>query len=285
VGYDFETMAESTRRTQLNGARVDLHEITRSFAGRQALSPISFSLEAGEFVSLLGPSGSGKSTLLRMIAGLETQDSGSLVVTGGESRSFVFQDAALIPWRTVLENVALPLEISRRSIDAGGGRAAVAAFASIEDRACEALAKVGLADAARLYPNQLSGGMKMRVSVARAIVSNPSLLLLDEPFAALDERTRCRLQEDLRALWSKLGMTIVFVTHSTSEAVFVSNRTIVLSPGPGARVLTDRRIDLGAERAASLRSDPRYLNEIAHLNEAFDSEVARSSLPLQGKHQ
>ncbi len=283
-------MAESSRGTQLIGARVDLHEITRSFGGRSALSPISFSLAAGEFVSLLGPSGSGKSTLLRMIAGLETWDSGTLTVAGGETRSFVFQDAALLPWRTVLGNVALPLEVSRGSVGTRDLRSVRSRDAD-EQVARDALARVGLADVANLYPNQLSGGMKMRVSVARAIVSKPSLLLLDEPFAALDERTRFRLQEDLRALWLQLGLTVVFVTHSASEAVFVSNRTIVLSPGPGARVLADRRVDFGLtigthgtggangidgtlaaiDRNTHLRSDPRYLAEVAQLNEAFDS--------------
>lgn len=256
-------MAESSRRTKLNGAqeagaRVDLHEVTRSFDGRPALLPISFSLAPGEFVSLLGPSGSGKSTLLKMIAGLESVDSGRLTVTGDGARSFVFQDAALLPWRTVLGNVSLPLEVSRSSKSS-------LLKPEIDDRALEALDRVGLADVTSLYPNQLSGGMKMRVSVARAIVSEPSLLLLDEPFAALDERTRFRLQEDLRKLWMSLGMTIIFVTHSASEAVFVSNRSIVLSSGP-ARVLDDRQIELSVERKASLRTDPKFLAEIVYLN-------------------
>jgi NitT/TauT family transport system ATP-binding protein len=215
--------------------------------------PLTFSIAPGEFVSLLGPSGSGKSTLLRMIAGLETADSGSLRVESG-SRSFVFQDAALLPWRTVLQNVMLPLELT------GAHRASARA-----GEARDALAMVGLADAADLYPNQLSGGMKMRVSVARALVSKPSLLLFDEPFAALDERTRHRLQEDLRSLWLSFGMTVVFVTHSASEAVFVSDRAIVLSGSPG-RVLDDHAISLGRERTDPLRSDPRYIEEIAYLN-------------------
>jgi NitT/TauT family transport system ATP-binding protein len=235
-------MAESIRGTQLT-----LSNIARSFGGRAALSPLSFSIAPGEFVSLLGPSGSGKSTLLRMMAGLETYDQGTLSVEDS-SRAFVFQDAALLPWRTVLQNVALPLELT-----------------GAEGDPLAALRSVGLADAASLYPNQLSGGMKMRVSVARALVSKPSLLLLDEPFAALDERTRHRLQEDLRALWISLGMTVVFVTHSASEAVFVSDRALVLSGSPG-RVIDDHAITLGRERVSTLRSDPAFVREVAHLS-------------------
>jgi NitT/TauT family transport system ATP-binding protein len=250
-------MGESSRGTQLS-----LSGVTRSFNGRTALLPISFSIASGEFVSLLGPSGSGKSTLLRMIAGLETWDSGSVSVslkpTAG-SRSFVFQDPALLPWRTVAQNVALPLELAHKTLDARARRTLVE----------EAIERVGLSGASALYPNQLSGGMKMRASVARAIVSKPSLLLLDEPFAALDERSRFRLQEDLRGLWTSLGMTVVFVTHSASEAVFVSDRALVLSHGPG-RILTDRRIDLGERRMGVLRNDPRYHSEVARLNEAFE---------------
>ena len=235
-------MAEGSRGTQLT-----LLKIARSFSDRAALLQISFDIKPGEFVSLLGPSGSGKSTLLRMMAGLETFDQGSLFA-GDSSRGFVFQDAALLPWLTVLENVSLPLELAGSSGDP-----------------IAALRLVGLADAGALYPNQLSGGMKMRVSVARALVAKPSLLLLDEPFAALDERTRYRLQEDLRALWISLGMTVVFVTHSASEAVFVSDRAIVLSGAPG-RVIDDHAIALGRNRASSLRSEPAFVREAAYLS-------------------
>jgi len=234
-------MGESSRGTQLS-----LDNVARTFNGRAALAPISFSVKSGEFISLLGPSGSGKSTLLRIIAGLETYE-GDLKVES-VSRAFVFQDAALLPWRTVLQNVALPLELTGASGDP-----------------LAALSLVGLKDVSTLYPNQLSGGMKMRVSVARALVSKPSLLLLDEPFAALDERTRHRLQEDLRSLWISLGMTVVFVTHSASEAVFVSDRALVLSGGPG-RVIADHAINLGRERVASLRSDPQFISEVSYLS-------------------
>jgi NitT/TauT family transport system ATP-binding protein len=241
VGYALSTMAESSRGTQLT-----LSNVARSFNGRAALSPISFQIQAGEFVSLLGPSGSGKSTLLRVMAGLETIDQGTLAVAGS-SRAFVFQDAALLPWQSVLQNVALPLELTGASGDP-----------------VAALRMVGLDDVGALYPNELSGGMKMRVSVARALVSKPSLLFLDEPFGALDERTRHRLQEDLRRLWINLGMTVVFVTHSASEAVFVSDRAIVLSDGPG-RVVDDHAISLGRDRSPELRNDAAYIREVAYL--------------------
>jgi len=192
-----------------------------------------------------------------MIAGLERTDQGSLT-TSASRKSFVFQDAALLPWRSALSNVALPLELAH-----------VPKLEALA-RAREALAQVGLSSIHDLYPNQMSGGMKMRVSVARAIVSEPSLLLLDEPFAALDERTRFRLQEDLRQLWLRLRMTTIFVTHSVSEAVFVSNRAIVLSEGPG-QVVMDRSILLGNERSSELRIESRYLSEVTILNSAFGS--------------
>lgn len=271
---DRSPMDESARRSlTASAARVSLAGVTRTFGDRAALQPITLEISPGDFVSLLGPSGSGKSTLLRVIAGLETSDSGSLEVAGAAisssearavSKSFVFQDAALLPWRTVLANVTLPLELL--------GRGDLAKEARIR-AAKEALAQVGLRDVEALYPNQLSGGMKMRVSIARALVSQPSLLLLDEPFAALDERTRFRLQEDLRALWVRTRLTAIFVTHSVSEAVFVSNRTVVLSEGPG-RIVFDRRSGLEEIRPASLRTSPAFLREVETLTAAFD--VGRS---------
>ncbi len=253
-------MDESLRRTR-RASSVSLTEVARSFGARQALLPISLQIKEGEFVSLLGPSGSGKSTLLRMIAGLETPDQGTFAISspGGRVKtSFVFQDAALLPWRTVLGNVVLPLEL------------AGVLMSEANLRANEALSRVGLSDAVHLYPTQLSGGMKMRVSVARALISEPTLLLLDEPFAALDERTRFRLQEDLRDLWIQARMTTIFVTHSVSEAVFLSDRAIVLSEGPG-RVVQDRGNELGLERKSSFRTEAAYLAEVIALTEAFGS--------------
>jgi NitT/TauT family transport system ATP-binding protein len=194
--------------------------------GVLALEGISARVETGAFVALLGPSGCGKSTLLRLLAGLESPSAGGIVWDAGRQPApgdvgFVFQDATLLPWADAAENVFLPLRLR------GQSRAAAAGAVNA------ALAQVGLADFAGARPRGLSGGMKMRVSIARAMVSNPLLLLMDEPFAALDEFTRHRLQDDLRRLWRETGRTIVFVTHSIYEAAYLASRIIVMSPRPG----------------------------------------------------
>jgi NitT/TauT family transport system ATP-binding protein len=208
--------------------------------GTQALEAISTRLGAGDFVALLGPSGCGKSTLLRLLAKLELPTSGQIRWDDGHEPGageigFVFQDATLLPWATAAENVRLPLRL--RGISAGESRPAVMA----------ALAQVGLADFADARPRGLSGGMRMRVSIARALVSSPALLLMDEPFAALDEFTRHRLQEDLRKLWRQSGKTVVFVTHSIYEAAYLANRIVVMSPRPGR---------IAAEIAADIPDTP-----------------------------
>jgi NitT/TauT family transport system ATP-binding protein len=201
--------------------------------GTLALEDITANIATGEFVALLGPSGCGKSTLLRLIAGLEEASSGAIAWDEGKQPGpgdigFVFQDATLLPWATAAENVSLPLRLKgrRASVDAALVRAT--------------LARVGLQDFAHTRPKGLSGGMKMRVSIARALVSDPLVLLMDEPFAALDEFTRHRLQEDLRALWRQSGKTILFVTHSIYEAAYLASRIIIMSPRPG-RIATDLR--------------------------------------------
>ena len=249
-----------------NGMRVQLRRIRRAFLtaaeGRvEAVADVSLAIESGEFVALLGPSGSGKSTLLRLVAGLDRPDAGTIELAGAESSGrpaigFVFQDAHLLPWRDVQGNVELPLELLGWESSAR------------RDAARDAIARVGLADAIRRFPAQLSGGMRMRVSLARALVTRPRLLLLDEPFAALDEITRQQLDEDLRALWAQAGITVLFVTHSTAEAVFLAERAIVLTSRP-ARVALDRAIDLPAERTAALRSDARFGRELGVLHEAL----------------
>jgi NitT/TauT family transport system ATP-binding protein len=247
-------------------AKVKLAHVEHVFPGSGlVLRDFNLSVAPSEFIAVLGPSGSGKSTLLRLIAGLLEPSKGSVDVESfGQKffRSFVFQEAHLLPWRTVLQNTVLPLEImgveESRSLD----------------RARSVLAQVGLAEAVNLYPSELSGGMRMRVSLARALVGEPSLLLMDEPFSALDETTRYLLQEDLRELWRKLKTTIVFVTHSISEAVFLADRLVILSAKPSTIVL-DKKLGLPEERLAPLRRDPIYLG--------YTDEISRFFRSLQGR--
>jgi len=214
-----------------------------------AIDHLSLEIQPGEFVAILGPSGCGKSTLLRIIAGLEKPTAGTIEINR-EKIAYVFQDAHLLPWRNVLQNAVLPLELMRTN---RSDRTAAAR---------EALEQVGLVDAVEQYPAQLSGGMKMRVSLARALVTKPDFLLLDEPFAALDEINRQKLDEQLRQLWTRHRMTVIFVTHSTAEATFLANRAIVLSTRPG-RIVADLPIDLPEDRRSDVRSSPKFA-EITH---------------------
>jgi NitT/TauT family transport system ATP-binding protein len=225
-----------------------------------AIDNLSLEIQAGEFVAILGPSGCGKSTLLRIIAGLEKPSAGSVEISR-EKIAYVFQDAHLLPWRNVLRNAALPLELM------GVGRAERASVA------LESLEQVGLADAVERYPAQLSGGMKMRVSLARALVTRPDFLLLDEPFAALDEINRQKLDEQLRELWLRHRMTVIFVTHSTAEATFLANRAVVLSKRPG-RIVADLPIDLTENRQMAVRSSPRFAEMTHKIYEALEREGA-----------
>jgi NitT/TauT family transport system ATP-binding protein len=217
-------------------------------------------VDAGEFLAVLGPSGCGKSTLLRMIAGLDQPNGGSISQEPAGDRAqtaFVFQDAHLLPWRNVLDNAALPLELMG------------VAKAKRRDAALAALGHVNLLEAVDRYPAQLSGGMRMRVSLARALVTEPRLLLLDEPFAALDEITRFHLDVQLRELWRSRGMTVIFVTHSISEAAFLANRAVVMSRRGGA-IKLDRTIQLPQERTNELRGDPRLGQEMKLLLGAIE---------------
>jgi NitT/TauT family transport system ATP-binding protein len=235
---------------------LQLQGISRTFPnGVQALRPTDVTINAREFVALLGPSGCGKSTLLRIIAGLDRPTAGT-IDNQSPSIAYVFQDATLLPWRKVLQNVTLPLEFQRLS------------KTERRDRAADVLGQVGLADAMDRYPAQLSGGMRMRVSLARALVTNPDLLLLDEPFAALDEITRQHLDDQLRTLWLGRQMTIVFVTHSTVEAAFLAERAIVMSARPG-RIMLDQPIDLPMDRPAAIRSEASFAAQTRVLFDAL----------------
>lgn len=219
---------------------------------------MNLQIPPGQFVSVVGPSGSGKSTLLRLIAKLLEPDTGEIILSERwDSRmAFVFQEAQLLPWKNALQNVLVPLRI--RKTEHGK---------SLE-LARQSLSQLRIEEAARLYPAQLSGGMKMRVSLARALVTQPLLLLLDEPFAALDEIARQHLGDQLRALWLKFKMTVVFVTHNISEAVYLSDRVIVLSERPGC-ILSDNKIKLPAERTPQLRMTPEFVHEVKGLYEVL----------------
>ncbi|MCQ8780895.1 ABC transporter ATP-binding protein [Mangrovibrevibacter kandeliae] len=224
----------------------------------QALKDIDLTVSRGEFVSFIGPSGCGKTTLLRVIADLETPTSGTISVNGmtpDEARrarayGYVFQAAALYPWRTIEKNVALPLEVM--DYPRAQQRERVAAFLDL----------VGLSGFGRKYPWQLSGGMQQRASIARALAFDPDLLLMDEPFGALDEIVRDHLNAELLKLWAKTKKTVIFVTHSIPEAVFLSTRIVVMSPRPG-RIHEIIDCDLGPDRPLEIRETPEFL-AIAH---------------------
>lgn len=233
----------------------------KAFDQLVVIEGMDLEIAAGEFVAILGPSGCGKSTLLRMIARLAEPTVGHISIQPEErfQTAFVFQDAHLLPWRTVLDNAALPLELM--------GVAREARYSA----ARAALEQVSLFEAEDRYPAQLSGGMKMRVSLARALVTQPRLLLLDEPFAALDEITRFRLDTQLRELWQTRGITVIFVTHSISEATFLANRAVVLQKRGGG-IKLDRRLDLPVDRNDELRVDPRLAREMRALLSAMEEE-------------
>jgi NitT/TauT family transport system ATP-binding protein len=232
---------------------VSLRGVTKVYdGGVMALGPLDLDVNRGEFVSLLGPSGCGKSTALRLIAGLGAPTSGTVSVyhrvdeTGGRhSIGFVFQEPTLMPWTSVRENVRLPLKLAHSPA------------AEADARVDAVLTQVGLAEFADAYPRELSGGMKMRVSLARALVTEPDILLMDEPFAALDELTRFRLNNDLLSLWRNLRKTVIFVTHSVFESVYLSQRVIVMTSRPG-RIGTEFRIDAPEPRTEDFRTSAEY---------------------------
>jgi len=270
VATPYDRMADP-----LNGSDDDaaplvlLRNVSKAYAnGTVALRGANLAVRPGEFISLVGPSGCGKSTILRIVAGLGPISAGEVHVAGlppdrarreRQDMAFVFQDATLLPWRRVIRNVELPLQLRRVAKQTRRGLA------------MDALATVGLTEFAREYPRQLSGGMKMRVSIARALVAKPSLMLMDEPFGALDEITRGRLNVELLRIVALAGWTVIFVTHNVFEAVFLSSRVVVMSPRPG-RIVADIPIDLPYPRDPALRTSLEFnltANRVlAHLQES-----------------
>jgi NitT/TauT family transport system ATP-binding protein len=246
-----------TTKEKRAGVSIRLEGVSKRFAsGRELFSKLDLSVESGEFLSVIGASGCGKSTLLRILSGLETIESGSISIEPAAEVAFVFQEPHLLPWRTVRENVLLPLELMKLPEN------------EQEERLSGALESVGMAQEKGLYPSQLSGGMKMRVSLARALCTSPSLLLLDEPFAALDELSRVQLEEELRSLWIRRGMTVVLVTHSFTEAVFLSDRIVVLDSQKGG-VGDSMAIRLG-DRDEALRAKPEFSAAVSDCRTRFE---------------
>ena len=247
---------------------VSLKGVGKTFAtGVTALDRFDLDVRPGEFVSLLGPSGCGKSTALRLIAGLMEPTRGTVISPGARPGGahgrigFVFQEPTLMPWATVAANVRLPLSLRR--LDG----------AAVDDRVAAALKQVGLDGFEHAYPRELSGGMKMRVSIARALTTEPALLLMDEPFAALDEVTRFKLNDDLLALWRAVKRTVVFVTHSVFESVYLSERIVVMTSRPG-RVFTELRIDAPYPRDR-FRTSADYAALCRQVSDALADATAR----------
>lgn len=249
---------------------VTMQSVSKVFSnGTLALSDMSLDVQRGEFLSLLGPSGCGKSTALRIIAGLGSASSGKIDWPSSRINSkglpegdisFVFQEPTLMPWQTVFGNVYLPLRLRRVS----------KSFA--RDYIMETLATVGLEDFADAYPRELSGGMKMRVSIARALVTKPKLLLMDEPFAALDEITRQKLNDDVLRLWHQTGITVIFVTHSVYESAYLSNRIVVMKARPG-QVVSDMPIKTRAERGENYRTSEEYRATCEKVSRALQGAI------------
>ena len=264
--------AHTARRAADRPPAVEVLSAEKIFAnGTRALAPIDLTIAEGEFLTLIGPSGCGKSTLLKLIANLIQPSDGRIlwwrgdfgqVGQGDRGLAFVFQEPTLMPWARVDTNVRLPLDLA----DVPRSKA--------EPRVSDAIARVGLSAFARHYPRQLSGGMKMRVSIARALATDPNLLLMDEPFGALDEFTRNKLDDDLIKLWWERKLTTVFVTHSIYEAVFLSTRIVVLAANPG-RIFRTMTIDEPQPRGQDFRDSARFAAYCRELS----TWLAEASLP------
>ena len=245
---------------------VSLRDVGKTFeTGTAALDGLSLDVHEGEFVSLLGPSGCGKSTALRIIAGLSAPSVGVVEWPKGDSKiGFVFQEPTLMPWADVTANVGLPLALAR------------ADETQLREAVRQAVARVGLAEFSHSYPRELSGGMKMRTSIARALTTEPQLLLMDEPFAALDEITRFKLNNDLLRLWQELGRTVIFVTHSVFESVYLSQRIVVMTPRPG-RVFTEIAIPAPYPRDERFRTSAEYAGHCRQVAEALGRAIGGAS--------
>lgn len=246
------------------GKRMELlrmSHIEKTFKGKVvALKDLSLSVYDGDFISLLGPSGCGKSTALRLIAGLLSPTSGGIDWRGGQGEGdlgVVFQEPTLMPWAKVKDNVWLPFRLRGKSLS------------SVKDEILQALKLVGLEDFQDSYPRELSGGMKMRVSIARALVTRPRLILMDEPFAALDEITRHRLNHDLLALREAIGCTVIFVTHSVFESVFLSDRIVVMAARPG-RIIGELKVDVPYPRSEAFRTSAEYATSAAEASQMLE---------------
>ncbi|MEI9995710.1 MAG: ABC transporter ATP-binding protein [Rhizomicrobium sp.] len=240
-----------------------LSGISKTFdSGTQAIARLDLEVAEGAFVSLVGPSGCGKSTALRIVAGLLTPDAGTVDFPNGKPETgFVFQEPTLMPWGSVLGNARLPLDL--KGMNRG----------EANDRAAGALKRVGLGGFETAFPRELSGGMKMRVSIARAIAAGPKLLLMDEPFAALDELTRQALNDDLLALWADDGLTVIFVTHSVYESTYLSSRVVVMTPRPG-RVAADLTLAPPPGRDETYRLTPDFARDAGLVSAALKGAMA-----------
>ena len=263
-------MSAAPRASLPLGQRPPVLQMTtvgKVFAGNVvALNNMSLTVNQGDFISLLGPSGCGKSTALRLISNLMHPTSGRISWEGGQGADdlgMVFQEPTLMPWTTVAQNVYLPFRIRGQS------------YPAVKDRIMEIMALVGLEAFAGAYPRELSGGMKMRVSIARALVTNPRLILMDEPFAALDEITRHRLNHDLLALKQKIGCTVIFVTHSVFESVFLSDRIMVMAARPG-RVIRELVVDAPYPRNEAFRTSPEYATHCRATSDALHQAMGEA---------
>jgi NitT/TauT family transport system ATP-binding protein len=259
----------------MKGKQIVLSGVDKTYKTRSgevhALSKISLTIERSSFISIVGPSGCGKSTLMNLIAGLDTPSEGSIVINDEkiagptDGNAVVFQKDLLQEWRTILGNVLLPMEIHNITWLHRSGRK------TNRERALELLASVGLKGFEDKYPNELSGGMRQRAAICRALIQEPKLLLMDEPFGALDALTREQMMYDLLKISAEFGFTVIFITHSIEEAVFLSDRVLVMSDRPGA-IVKDIDIDLEKPRSMHTRSDPKFSKYVQTVREIFKNQ-------------